>query len=84
MNWRSFLTAYKKSIFIVLTPIIFIPLLLKDELTALSQDDICKLWANEGEDCDDTIARLSEPGNEPVMFKVIINTAIKALIFRNY
>ena len=71
MRIRSFLSAYKKSMIVLLTPIFLIGLLFKDEMQSLSEEDLCKLFGDENEKCDITILRLSQPGNEPVLFKVI-------------
>ena len=70
MNIRAFLSAYKKSMIVLLTPVIFIALLFKDEMNSLSEEDLCKLFGQENEDCKMTMNRLRIPGQEPVLFKV--------------
>ena len=56
-----------------LTPLVLMPLLFLDELDALSEEDLCKLFQTDQDaDCSATIARLKTDGNQPVMFKVLI------------
>ena len=58
---------------VLLTPVIFIALLFKDEMNSLSEEDLCKLFGQENEDCKMTMNRLRMPGQEPVLFKVFQN-----------
>ena len=81
VNWCSFLKAKQASLVIVLTPFILLPLLLKDELTTMSHADLCDLFTQNSETCNQTITRLQEPGNEPVLFKVIIISVLKVFVF---
>ena len=40
------------------------------EMNSLSEEDLCKLFGQENEDCKMTMNRLRIPGQEPVLFKV--------------
>jgi hypothetical protein len=71
VHWASFFRTYKKSLIILITPVLLLPLLFQNELTTMTNEDLCKLYQDIfKETCDDTIQRLATPGNEPVMYKV--------------
>ena len=67
---RQFLSAYQASFIVVLTLLILLPLLFQDELSAMSREDLCALYKQGDEDCNQTIARLELPGQGPTLFRV--------------
>ena len=69
-KFLKFVTAYKKSLIILLAPLVFLPLLFVEEKSAITEDDLCKLFQKENENCQQTLDRISQPGEEPTLFKV--------------
>ena len=65
----SFFKTYLKQIVLVVTPLVFAPLLFLDELRVLDEADLCDIYQINEESCEATIARLTND-DQPCLFKV--------------
>ena len=66
----SFVQTYRKSIILLITPIILIPLLTVDAREIIDDADLCQIYTKGGESCDETIGRLKSSSEKPPLFKV--------------
>ena len=74
----KFLKAYKRQTVLVLAPLLLLPLLTFDELDgSIPDDQLCRIFQNDGEKCDQTITRLES--DRPTMYKVLYIIHYKSL-----